>query len=92
MKADDIEIAQYAMPVAVETTGNGRCIALAGGNTLGPFDEVIWAIGRVPNTEGLGLADAGVTLGPGGEIATDFRQDTNVAGIHALGDVTGRAD
>ena len=92
MKADGIEIAQYAMPVAIETTGDGRCIALAGGNTLGPFDEVIWAIGRASNTEGLGLADAGVTLGPGGEIATDFRQDTNVAGIHALGDVTGRAE
>ena len=53
---------------------------------------MIWAIGRRPLTAGLGLESAGVALGPGGEIATDLNQDTNVAGIHAIGDVTGRSE
>jgi glutathione reductase (NADPH) len=52
----------------------------------------MWAIGRRALTAGLGLESAGVALGPSGEIATDLRQDTNVAGIHAIGDVTGRSE
>ena len=92
MQADGIEIAPHAIPVAIESAKDGHRVRLAGGRAIGPFDEVIWAIGREPNTEGFGLAEAGVTLGPCGEIATDLRQDTNVDGIHALGDVTGRSE
>jgi len=89
MQADGIEIAHSANPAAIETSGGGKRVVLADGKSLGPFDEVIWAIGREPIAGGFGLAEAGVQLGPGGEVATDLRQDTNVAGIHALGDVTG---
>ena len=92
MEADGIEVVQYALPAALESAGDGKRIRLAGGQTLGPFDCVIWAIGRTPNSAGLGLEQAGVTLGARGEIATDHRQDTNVAGIHAIGDVTGRSE
>ena len=70
----------------------GLTLALEDGRRLGPFDCVLWAIGREPNVAGLGLAEAGVALGPDGEIATDLWQDTNVAGIHAIGDVTGRSE
>ncbi|MGH8242672.1 MAG: glutathione-disulfide reductase [Steroidobacteraceae bacterium] len=90
MRADGIEIAAHALPTAIESSTDGHRIRLSGGHALGPFDCVIWAIGRAPMTAGLGLAEAGVILGPGGEVATDLRQDTNVAGIHAIGDVTGR--
>ena len=92
MQADGIEIASHAVPTAIDSSSDGHRLRLANGRALGPFDCVIWAIGRAPNTNGLGLARAGVVLGPGGEIATDLRQDTNVAGIHALGDVTGRSE
>jgi glutathione reductase (NADPH) len=71
---------------------DGHRIRLADGRCLGPFECLVWAIGRTPNTADLGLAEAGVATGPGGEVATDLRQDTNVAGIHAIGDVTGRAE
>jgi glutathione reductase (NADPH) len=53
-------------------------------------DTLIWAIGRVPLTEGLGLAAAGVETGADGTIPTDKYQATNVEGLYALGDVGGR--
>jgi glutathione reductase (NADPH) len=65
-------------------------IELHDGRHLGPLDSVIWAVGRVPNVEELALSRAGVHLNPEGFIATDDFQATNVAGIYAVGDVTGR--
>jgi len=50
-------------------------------------DVVLLAIGRRPYTEGLGLAEAGVALDARGRIITDAHFATNVAGIHAIGDV-----
>lgn len=62
--------------------------AVAG--TRGPYDAVLWAVGRVPNTESLGLDTVRVKRDDKGHVTTDAWQDTNVAGIHAVGDVTGR--
>jgi dihydrolipoamide dehydrogenase len=50
-------------------------------------DIVLVCIGRVPNTEGLGLSDIGVELHSGGRIVVDHNFQTNVAGIYAIGDV-----
>ena len=50
---------------------DGHRIALADGRSLGPFDCIVWAIGRRPNTAGLGLAEAGVKIGAVGEVVTD---------------------
>lgn len=69
----------------------GKFIKSAGGEMLGPFDEIIWAVGRAPNTRSLGLEAAGVTVQPNGIIPTDDYQNTNVPGIYAIGDITGRA-
>lgn len=92
MQADGIEIVPAARPAALERTPRGLTLSLEDGRSLGPFDCLVWAIGREPNVAGFGLAETGIALGPGGEIATDLRQDTNVAGIHAIGDVTGRSE
>jgi glutathione reductase (NADPH) len=54
------------------------------------YDELIWAVGRDPNLEHLDLAAAGVRLERDGHVAADDWQNTNVDGVHALGDVTGR--
>ena len=51
-------------------------------------DTVLWAIGRLPNTDQLNLAAAGVALNPDGTVPTDGWQNTAVAGIYAIGDVT----
>lgn len=53
-------------------------------------DLVLFATGRVPNTEGLGLDAAGVELGEKGEISVDRFSKTNVDHIYAVGDVTDR--
>ncbi len=53
-------------------------------------DAVMFATGRMPNSEGLGLAEAGVTLGDKGEIVVDEYSQTNVPSIYAIGDVTNR--
>lgn len=52
------------------------------------FDAVVLATGRRPNTEDLGLADAGVALDAKGFIAVDACNATLAANVHAVGDVT----
>jgi glutathione reductase (NADPH) len=61
------------------------------GVTLAGFDCLIWAIGRAPMTDELALDKAGVNVDEQGYIPTDDFQNTNVEGIYAVGDVTGRA-
>jgi mercuric reductase len=53
-------------------------------------EQVLVATGRRPNTEGMGLAEAGVALLPGGGIKVDDRMRTSRPGVYAAGDVTGR--
>ncbi len=53
-------------------------------------NAVLYATGRVPNTEGLGLADAGVALDKAGGVLVDAFGQTNIPSIHAVGDVTNR--
>lgn len=71
-------------------TEDGIVIDGAEGEILGPFDSVIWAAGRKPNTDGIGLDVAGVEVQPNGFVPTDAFQNTNVPGVYAIGDITGR--
>jgi pyruvate/2-oxoglutarate dehydrogenase complex dihydrolipoamide dehydrogenase (E3) component len=52
--------------------------------------HVLLAVGRVPNTDDLGLEDAGVAVDQRGYIRVDDQLQTNVTGIYALGDCNGR--
>jgi glutathione reductase (NADPH) len=54
------------------------------------YEKVVYATGRVPNTDGLGLAEAGVKLGRKGEVMVDEWSQTAVPSIFAVGDVTDR--
>jgi glutathione reductase (NADPH) len=76
--------------VSADDTG---AIALHGetGQEFSGFDTLIWAIGRAPATAALQLERAGVETDEDGYVCTDEYQNTNVAGIYAVGDVTGRA-
>lgn len=56
-----------------------------------PFGAVMFATGRRPNVDGLGLETAGVTMAADGTIAVDQYSQTSVPSIYAVGDVTGRA-
>jgi len=53
-------------------------------------DQLLFAVGRKPNTSGLGLEAAGVEVGDNGQIKVDADNRTNVASIFAVGDVTDR--
>lgn len=53
-------------------------------------DAVLYATGRVPNTQGLGLAEVGVALDGSGGVLVDVLGKTSVDSIHAVGDVTNR--
>lgn len=72
-----------------KTTHHGLRAHLSSGQTL-EADLALFATGRSPNTSGLGLAAAGVTLAADGAIPVNAWLQTQVPSIHALGDVTNR--
>jgi glutathione reductase (NADPH) len=90
MTAQGIQLHKQAVPSAITPNGDAHNLHLEGGAEHGPFDSVLFAIGRDPVTEALGLERAGVVT-ERGYIPTDAFQNTNVPGIYAIGDVTGRA-
>ena len=53
-------------------------------------DLLLWAVGRDPNTKGLGLEAAGVELGKNGAILVDEDNQSSVPSLYAIGDVTDR--
>jgi len=61
-----------------------------GGSSPIEADLLLWAIGRDPNTKGLGLEAAGVELGKNGAILVDEDYQSSVPSIYAIGDVTDR--
>jgi glutathione reductase (NADPH) len=74
----------------IEQTADG-CLKVAMTNHEDlVVDCVMFATGRVPNTEGIGLDKAGVAIGGKGEIVVDRFSKTSADHIYAVGDVTGR--
>src|SRR3546814_5147816 len=53
-------------------------------------EQVLIAAGRRPNSDGLGLAERGISLAHSGGIIGDDYLETTVPGVYAAGDVTGR--
>ncbi|MFT3871481.1 MAG: dihydrolipoyl dehydrogenase [Nocardioides sp.] len=69
----------------VTATDSGVSVTLAGGDTLAA-ELLLVAVGRGPNTDGLGFAEAGVTLDRG-YVVTDERLRTNLPHTYAVGDI-----
>lgn len=90
LAADGVDLQWHAHPSGVEQSPDGLRLQTEDGRSFGPFDELIWAIGRYPLTEGMGLDVAGVEVDGYGFIPTDKFQTTSVPNIYAVGDVTGR--
>lgn len=74
----------------VPEDGGYRVTATNGTEAM--FEQVMFATGRAPNTEDLGLEDAGVATGRKGEIVVDEYSQTGVPSIYAIGDVTDRVN
>jgi glutathione reductase (NADPH) len=60
------------------------------GPTTMEVDCVIFAIGRVPHTDRIGLETLGVKTDHRGDVAVDAYQNSNVPGVYAIGDVIGK--
>jgi NAD(P)H dehydrogenase (quinone) len=73
---------------AVRRVGDGVAVELLDGRTV-EGSHALMCVGSIPNTDGLGLEHAGVTLDSSGYIATDRVSRTNLASIYAAGDCTG---
>ncbi|MEO6433665.1 MAG: glutathione-disulfide reductase [Sphingomicrobium sp.] len=73
----------------IERRDEGLHIAMTGCDDL-EADALLFATGRVPNVEGLGLDAAGVKVDDKGAIAVDADNRTSTASIYAVGDVTDR--
>jgi dihydrolipoamide dehydrogenase len=73
---------------AAKVVGDGVVVTLEDGRTV-EGTHCLMAVGSVPNTAGMGLAEAGVVLGGGGFVEVDRVSRTSVRGVYAAGDCTG---
>ncbi len=89
MSADGLQVETGVSLTVVEQVAEGRVVCAQDGRRFGPFDCVLWAIGRRPRSADLDLDAAGVRQDEMGFVPADRFQQTNVAGIHAIGDITG---
>jgi glutathione reductase (NADPH) len=91
MRAEGMTVHEHVVPAAIHQHASGKTLVTADGNEFAGFDAVLWAIGRGANVAGLDLRSAGVRQGGDDFIMTDEFQNTNIPGVYAIGDVTGRA-
>jgi len=91
MRAQGMTIHEQVVPTRLRDDSGVKTLTVADGREFAGFDCVLWAIGRTANVTGLDLSAAGVAVDDRDFIVTDALQNTTVPGIHAIGDVTGRA-
>lgn len=72
----------------IERVGDGVVVTLEDGRTVAGSHALI-AVGAIPNTEGIGLAEAGVEVTASGHITVDRVSRTSARGVYAAGDCTG---
>ncbi|HDK37501.1 MAG TPA: glutathione-disulfide reductase, partial [Thiolapillus brandeum] len=90
MEKQGIRLHMNQQVTALTQSRHGIAVQSSSDKLVDGFDCVIWAIGRSPNTRYLNLDAAGVEMQPNGIVPTDVYQNTNVPGIYAIGDITGR--
>ncbi len=87
-----IRVLLHSDVTQIDRAGDGALEAqLTGaGEPVQTFDVVMYATGRVPDVDGLGLEAVGVKVGEGGGVEVNEYGQTSVASVHAVGDVTDR--
>jgi glutathione reductase (NADPH) len=91
MRAHGVDIRTNNNVASIVKTDQGLSVTDTNG-AVHQVDQVMFATGRTPNTDGLGLEALGVELGRKGEIIVDVYSQTKVPSIYAVGDVTDRAN
>jgi pyruvate/2-oxoglutarate dehydrogenase complex dihydrolipoamide dehydrogenase (E3) component len=92
LKGEGIEVRTSAKCIALAPRDGGVRVSLDCEEGAPTIDgaRVMLCVGRTPNTENLGLADAGIEVDARGYIKTDERLETTAKGVFALGDCNGR--
>lgn len=90
MQARGMDLQFSAQIEKVEKQDDGSLLVLLSNGKVIEADQVLIATGRAPNSKGLGLENAGVELGPKGEILVDEYSKSSCDSIYAVGDVTDR--
>ena len=92
LKEEGIDVRVDSKIIGVEKQGNSIAVNIesAGGISQIAGTHVLVAIGRRPNTDGLGLDKAGIATDRRGYIQVDDQLRTNISGIWAMGDCNGR--
>ncbi|CUH83923.1 glutathione-disulfide reductase [Thalassovita mediterranea] len=86
----DLQLNTNVVSLERDASGAIRVVDTNGAEHL--FDQVMFATGRSPNTDDMGLEEAGVKLGRKGEVVVDDYSQTDVPSIYAVGDVTDRVN
>lgn len=89
MEARGIKVRLGVRIAGIEKTDAGLAFTCSDGHTS-TADVVMFALGREPYTQGLGLAAAGVDLAENGAVKVDAYSRSSVDNIWAVGDVTDR--
>lgn len=89
LKADGITIINNAKTIEPKATDNGVAITVNGGETING-SHVLVAVGRIINSDKIGIENTGIKVDTRGVIETDDYGQTSVEGIFALGDCNGK--
>lgn len=92
MAAEGPQLHTHAIPQEVVKNADGSLTLKLENGEEHHTDCLIWAIGRVPATDSINLSAAGVEVNERGYIPVDKFQNTNVAGVYAVGDNTGAVE
>lgn len=84
---DGIQLHTNSTPSEIVKNADGSLTVKCDGQSDVTVDCVIWAAGRVPATDKIGLENAGVETNERGYVKVDKYQNTNVKGIYAVGDI-----
>ena len=91
MLEEGIDILTSVQVSSVRRESGGLRLTCTGGHELHGLGAVLWAIGRRPASDNLGLEHAGIETAADGAVVVDAWQQTSVEGIYAVGDITGKA-
>ena len=87
-RRDGMQVLGQSRMAGVERTADGVCVTLTDGRTV-RGSHALLAVGSVPRTSGIGLAENGIELKESGHIEVDGVSRTSVRGVYAAGDCTG---
>lgn len=105
LQKNGIMVYANTLPTKIELNGDGSKLVtfeesltvVEDGKTIAKkrtftetYDVVMYALGRAPKTDGLGLKEVGVEVNPGGGVKINASSQTTVPSIYAIGDVTDR--